>query len=117
MAGSKQIFAGFAIVVLAVGSALAENIAGTQGQSGDPGNRNARVQEGPQLTISPAVVRQIQEKLSNQGFNTGRADGIWSAQSASALADYQQSKGMEPTGQLTIRTLSALGVRIKARTP
>lgn len=66
---------------------------------------------GAQLSIGAEVVRQVEEALRSSGYNVGRVDGIWDAQLQAALIRFQQARGLEPTGQLDDRTLSALGER------
>lgn len=56
------------------------------------------------------TVRQVQEKLSAKGHDTGGAEGVWGPQTEKALKDFQQAQGIEPSGELDQRTLSALGV-------
>lgn len=47
-----------------------------------------------------ATVRQAQERLMSEGFNPTQQ----------GLKDFQQSKGLEPTGQLDRQTIAALGI-------
>src|SRR5262245_40722457 len=47
-----------------------------------------------------ATVRQAQERLAAEGFDPTRQ----------GLRDFQQSKGLEPSGQLDRETIAALGI-------
>lgn len=68
------------------------------------------VGKGAPLYLSPATVRQIQQKLNQSGFDAGDIDGSWGQKSQQALRTFQQAKNLEPTGQLNMRTLHALGL-------
>ena len=58
----------------------------------------------------PATVRQAQEKLVSQGFNPGAVDGNLGQQTRQGLKDFQESKGLAPSGQLDPQTIAALGL-------
>lgn len=68
------------------------------------------VGKGAPLYLSPATVRQIQQKLNQSGFDAGDINGSWTKQTQQALRTFQQAKNLEPTGQLNLRTLQALGL-------
>jgi peptidoglycan hydrolase-like protein with peptidoglycan-binding domain len=53
-------------------------------------------------------VRQVQQTLSDQGFEAGSADGIWGAKSVAALKAFQRAKGLNPTGVIDQATLQQL---------
>ena len=59
---------------------------------------------------SPELVKQAQEKLSAAGHDAGEADGMIGPKTQAALKEFQQSKGLEPSGQLDRQTLAELGV-------
>lgn len=65
---------------------------------------------GTPLHVSPAGVRQIQQALNQQGWNTGQVDGRWGPTTVQAARSYQQSQGLEPTGRLEVGLISALGL-------
>jgi peptidoglycan hydrolase-like protein with peptidoglycan-binding domain len=50
------------------------------------------------------------QQLSAKGHDAGAADGQWGPQTERALKDFQEAQGIEPSGELDERTLSALGV-------
>ncbi len=58
----------------------------------------------------PDVVKQAQEKLSAAGMDAGQADGKLGPKTQAAVKDFQQSKGIQASGQLDRQTLAALGV-------
>lgn len=57
------------------------------------------------------VVRQVQEKLKQEGYQVGPVDGIWGPKTQSAVREFQQAEGLEATGQLNQQTLAALEVQ------
>ncbi|MEX6506175.1 peptidoglycan-binding protein [Jiella sp. M17.18] len=78
----------------------------TVGNSGSSGQQQA----GTPLYISPAGVRQLTQKLNALGYDAGSVDGQWDKQTATATANFQQAKGLEPTGTLTTEFLAAAGL-------
>jgi peptidoglycan hydrolase-like protein with peptidoglycan-binding domain len=56
------------------------------------------------------VVKQAQEKLSASGHDAGPADGKLGPKTQAALKEFQQSKGLQASGQLDQKTVAALGV-------
>lgn len=65
---------------------------------------------GARLYISPAGVRQIQQSLNAVGYDTGRVDGSWDRNTSTAVRNFQQARGLEPTGNLNLRTIRTLGL-------
>lgn len=53
-------------------------------------------------------VRALQERLLEMGYDTGRADGIYGARTARAVAQFQREMGLVPDGSCGPRTLEAL---------
>lgn len=66
--------------------------------------------EAMRSPVTSATLRQVQEALQRRGYAVDNSDGRWSEQTASALRDFQQAQGLEPSGQLNSRTLGALGL-------
>ncbi len=60
--------------------------------------------------LSPAAVTQVQERLRQVGAYTGRADGVWGPDSQAALERFQQSRGIQVSGQLNQATAATLGL-------
>lgn len=58
----------------------------------------------------PEMIKQVQQKLNEQGHNVGQVDGIMGPKTQKGLKDFQQAKGLKATGQLDRQTLAALGV-------
>ena len=63
-----------------------------------------------QTNINPDVVTSIQQALHRAGHDPGPIDGIIGKQTRTAIAAFQQAKGLA-RGGLTFDTLKALGVR------
>ncbi len=59
-------------------------------------------------------VAELQVRLARLGFNSGRIDGIFGAQTEIALIDFQQNRALEPSGTLSRATLDEL-LRMTAR--
>ena len=72
------------------------------------------LQSPPALTYSqaltPQAVQLVQQALQRQGLYNGRADGVWGPDSQAALERFQQSHGVQVTGQLNQATLATLGI-------
>lgn len=51
----------------------------------------------------------VQNKLNQEGYNVGIADGILGKKTKTAIRNYQESMGISPTGVLDIETLNNLG--------
>lgn len=94
----------------AYGSSRGVESQGDQGLSGQgavPGQSG--ISQGGQEG-SAGQIRQVQQKLATMGYNPGNLDGELDAQTMEAIRNFQQAQGIQPTGQLDVQTLSALGV-------
>ena len=56
-------------------------------------------------------VREVQTKLSDEGFYFGEIDGAYSSELSAALSRYQIRNGLPITGQLDVETSGALGAK------
>lgn len=65
---------------------------------------------GAAVGVSPATVRLIQQQLSKAGYDPGTVDGSWDSRTQAAVRNFQQARGLEPTGQLNRNTMQALGL-------
>ncbi len=106
-------------VIAAFGLFVAFAYAQQGGSQSDPGMQKSdqssqQMQQQDQTSSSlmqdKQTVRQVQQALNDQGYKAGKADGKWGAKSQQALKQFQQAKGMEPTGQLNQEVITALGV-------
>jgi peptidoglycan hydrolase-like protein with peptidoglycan-binding domain len=91
--------------ILLVGAALLASAAGAPA---------AMAQTAPVLTyvqpLTPAAIRTVQDRLRQAGTYAGQVDGIWGADSQAALERFQQTHGLQVTGQLNQATAATLGV-------
>lgn len=60
--------------------------------------------------LQPGVVRGVQQRLKAQGYYNGGVDGRWGPRTEQALARFQRSRSLEPTGHLNPTTATALGL-------
>ena len=79
--------------------------------------RTARVPPGSQTRPSRERYRQIQQALSDAGFDPGPVDGFWGPQSEDAMADFQEAHDLEPTGRIDSLSLIQLGLGPQYETP
>jgi len=75
----------------------------------EPGSFPPRNTASAAEPLNPAVVQSTQRELRRLGFYRGAADGIWGPRSQEALARFQQSRGLQASGEFNPATLSALG--------
>ncbi|RXT25467.1 hypothetical protein B5P46_15440 [Rhizobium leguminosarum] len=69
-------------------------------------------QRETELTLNKAKRSEVQLALAAKGFGTGNADGVFGAQTRSAISDYQKSAGLAGTGYLNEPTAKALGINV-----
>lgn len=88
-------------LVIAASAALISSgvIAGGQQSSQSDGTRSGQAQTTPQAAAD-STIRQAQQKLQSEGY----------APTPQGLREFQQAKGIQPSGQLDQQTLAALGV-------
>ena len=72
--------------------------------------RTARGPAGSQTRPSRERYRQIQQALTDAGFDPGPVDGFWGPNSEDAMADFQESHDLEPTGRIDALSLIRLGL-------
>lgn len=65
---------------------------------------------GAALTISPSGVREVQKQLNRLGYAAGSVDGTWNRATATAMTEFQRARGLDPTGNLNIGSIAALGL-------
>jgi len=62
------------------------------------------------ITQNMLQTRIVQSKLSDLGFYDGEINGIFNEETVLAVKNYQESKGLEPSGELDSVTTASLGV-------
>jgi peptidoglycan hydrolase-like protein with peptidoglycan-binding domain len=60
--------------------------------------------------LTPQAVQMVQQRLQQQSGYTGQIDGVWGADSQAALERFQQSHGLQVTGQMNQATVATLGI-------
>jgi peptidoglycan hydrolase-like protein with peptidoglycan-binding domain len=55
-------------------------------------------------------IKQVQQKLKDQGHDAGPVDGVMGPKTQAALKGFQSAKGLKDSGQLDRETMAALGV-------
>ena len=79
--------------------------------------RTARIPAGSQRQPSRERYRQIQQALTDAGFDPGPVDGFWGPNSEDAMADFQEAHDLEPTGRIDALSLIRLGLGPEYETP
>ena len=59
--------------------------------------------------LSPEQVRRVQQRLVEVGHDPGTVDGVMGEKTREALRSFQQTRGLEPTGEPDGQTLAELG--------
>ncbi len=75
-------------------------------QSSNPGYTSSQSQ--PTSQADNAQVSQIQQMLADKGYKVGTVDGQMGAKTKTALKQFQQSQGLQASGQIDAQTLAAL---------
>ncbi|MBV9814056.1 MAG: peptidoglycan-binding protein [Acetobacteraceae bacterium] len=91
--------------LLAVGFATAGSIAPLPALSQAPPPALNYVQP-----LSPAGVQAVQQRLQQAGAYTGQVDGVWGADSQTALSAFQSQHQLQVTGQMNSATAAVLGL-------
>ncbi|WP_436213278.1 peptidoglycan-binding protein [Bradyrhizobium sp. LjRoot220] len=62
------------------------------------------------LNLSETEIREVQRVLIDQGLLTGEADGVLGPRTREALITFQRQQGIQVSGSIDTRTVSALGL-------
>jgi hypothetical protein len=84
-----------------------------QGQQQQQSSQQQSAQNTQPITpksMSRGDVKQVQQALDKDGFKAGPTDGRWGRETANAVKQFQQSKQLQPTGQLNEQTVADLGL-------
>jgi peptidoglycan hydrolase-like protein with peptidoglycan-binding domain len=63
-----------------------------------------------QLAPEPARIVEIQQALAREGFYQGEPTGKWDDSTVTAMKNFQQAKGLQPTGKIEALSLQKLGL-------
>jgi peptidoglycan hydrolase-like protein with peptidoglycan-binding domain len=75
-----------------------------------PTTQRGQQQSQIQQSVSPDIVRDIQQNLRDQGYDVGQVDGMWGPGTRQALTSFQRDQNLQPSGRINQETLAALGV-------
>jgi peptidoglycan hydrolase-like protein with peptidoglycan-binding domain len=103
---TKAIFAGLVVAILSFGAYAGQGQAQEQEQNPASSQQQMQIRN---LSANTSVVRQVQQKLKDQGYTVGQIDGKWGPKTKDALSQFQQAQGLEATGDIDMDTLAALG--------
>ena len=68
-------------------------------------------QTGASQSVSPDTIQSAQQALQQNGFyKSGKVDGKMGPKTRHAIRSFQHAKGLQVSGHLNQKTLSALGV-------
>ena len=82
------------------------------------GRARAPRQSEAAASLSPDTILKVQQRLHDAGFYVrDNIDGQWGPRTSAAVRNFQRSKGLNPTGQLDLETLSALDLPADAGQP
>lgn len=94
-------------LLLFAGSAFAGNaVSDIHPEEAYPNDALMLVSPGPYADL----IRAVQEKLHEQGFDAGPVNGDFGSKTQAALAQFQLSTMLPASGMLDAKTLSELGV-------
>jgi peptidoglycan hydrolase-like protein with peptidoglycan-binding domain len=80
-------------------------------RSGPRGGMAAReASSGASVSLSREEIRQLQIVLKEKGFFEGEPDGVLGPRTRQALIAFQREQGLQATGQIDVRTVTALGI-------
>lgn len=59
---------------------------------------------------SSAVIKQVQQKLTDRGYDVGPIDGLLGPRTSKALHKFQGANNLTTTGRVNLATLDQLGI-------
>ena len=75
-----------------------------------PGGDNPGRAGGGRSVAASSETRQLQQALSQRGYDPGPVDGIFGARTRQAVMDWQRANNMQATGRPDSQMLASLGV-------
>jgi len=63
-----------------------------------------------QVAPEPSRIKEIQQALAREGFYHEEPTGKWDEPTVDAMKQFQQSKGLSPTGKIEALSLQKLGL-------
>lgn len=96
--------------VLALGSVNQASAAGYKEQGAQQQGAQQQSQSRTQSSQNQQQVREVQQKLKQQGHDVGEIDGQFGPKTRSALREFQQAEGLQASGRIDQQTLEKLGI-------
>ncbi|HWF09950.1 MAG TPA: peptidoglycan-binding domain-containing protein [Bryobacteraceae bacterium] len=84
--------------------------ASRKGKSSTKRSSPARAAPTRQSAPTPERYKEIQQALAEKGYLKSEPNGVWDADSADALRQFQTDKNLTPTGKITAASLIGLGL-------
>jgi hypothetical protein len=75
----------------------------------DPTSGTSGTMAPAAAALSPEQVRRVQQRLVEVGHDPGTVDGVMGEKTRQALRSFQQTRGLESTGEPDGQTLAELG--------
>jgi hypothetical protein len=69
-----------------------------------------RAPAGSSAGLSQRMVREVQMKLNQKGFDVGTPDGVMGPQTKEALLQFQRQQGLAASGEIDNETMAALDI-------
>ena len=66
--------------------------------------------------VKSSTLKEAQQKLNDEGYNAGRADGKWGTKTVEAVKSFQEKNKLPVTGKLDKQTLADLGIGMPSTT-
>jgi len=66
--------------------------------------------QGTHMMSRDQYLREVQQSLNDQGYDSGKVDGKWGPKTAAAVKKFQADHGLTANGQIDSQTISALGI-------
>ncbi len=60
--------------------------------------------------LSPDMIKEVQQRLQQEGLYHGAIDGVWGPRTEAALRSYQQQHNLNATGRIDQQTLTAMNL-------
>jgi hypothetical protein len=69
-----------------------------------------RTAAGSSVGLSQSMVREVQMKLNQKGFDVGGPDGVMGPRTRDALMQFQRQQGLAASGEIDNETMTALDI-------
>lgn len=105
----KTVHAVAVLAALAAAPALAQQSLDQSSPSGGQ-SLEQRSDSSSLQQVDDRTVRDVQQRLKDQGYFDGEVNGLFDSRTQQALSEFQQDQNVGSTGRIDPETLAALGV-------